>query len=84
MNAVYPERFSGADAERLEGAADSVEGAARAAIRAALSERRRALAHREQLDRLRGLVQAPVRTLPFIFDPELGESAIERLADEVG
>jgi len=84
MNAVYPERFSGEDADRLEQAADSVDGPARAAVRAALSERRRALAHREQLDRLRGLVQAPVRTLPFIFDPELTEPAIERLADEVG
>ncbi len=84
MNAVYPERFSAEDAEHLERAADAVHGPPRAAIRAALSERRRASSHREQLERLRGLVSAPVRTLPFVFDPELGEAAIEQLAERVG
>jgi len=83
MNAIYPERFSERDAERLEGAGDSVEGGARAAVRAALSERRRALAHREQLERLRRVVRAPVETLPFVFEPELGLDGIESLAAEV-
>jgi anion-transporting ArsA/GET3 family ATPase len=83
MNALYPERFSAADAERLSSVADSVNGGARSAIRAALSERRRALAHREQLERLRELVDAPVWTLPFIFEPELGVEDIRRLAAEV-
>jgi anion-transporting ArsA/GET3 family ATPase len=83
MNALYPERFSESDAERLASVADSVDGGARAAVRAALSERRRAVAHRGQLDRLRKRVAAPVWTLPFVFEPELGVTGIERLAAEV-
>jgi hypothetical protein len=83
MNALYPERFSESDAERLVSVADSVDGGARAAVRAALSERRRAVAHRGQLDRLRKRVAAPVWTLPFVFEPELGVTGIERLAAEV-
>jgi anion-transporting ArsA/GET3 family ATPase len=83
MNALYPERFSESDAERLASVADSVDGGARAAVRAALSERRRAVAHRGQLDRLRKRVAAPVWTLPFVFEPELGLTGIERLAAEV-
>ncbi len=83
MNALYPERFSEPEVERLAEVADSVDGGARAAVKAAISERRRAVAHRDQLDRLRGLIQAPVRTLPFVFEPELGVAGIERLAGEV-
>lgn len=83
MNAVYPERFSEGDAKRLDEAADSLNGGARAAVRAALSERRRALAQRAQLERLRNLVETPVSTLPFVFEPELGVAGVERLAGEV-
>lgn len=83
MNAVYPERFSADEAGRLAEVQDSVDGAARAAVRAALSERRRAEAHREQLERLKRLVRAPVKILPFIFEPELGTPELERLAEEV-
>ena len=83
MNAIYPERFSAQEAERLGEVADSVQAGGSAAIRAALRERRRALAHRAQLERLRELVRAPVSTLPFIFEPELGIAGIERLAGEV-
>lgn len=83
MNGMYPERFSESDAGRLEAIADSVDVGGRAAVRAALSERRRASAHREQLERLRSLVRAPVETLPFVFDPELGAEGVERLAGEV-
>jgi anion-transporting ArsA/GET3 family ATPase len=83
MNGMYPERFSESDARRLETIADSVDVGGRAAVRAALSERRRARAHREQLQRLRSLVRAPVETLPFVFDPELGAEGVERLAAEV-
>jgi anion-transporting ArsA/GET3 family ATPase len=83
MNALYPERFSEPEVEKLAEVADSVDGGARAAVKAAISERRRAVAHRDQLDRLRGLIHAPVRTLPFVFEPELGVAGIERLAGEV-
>jgi hypothetical protein len=30
------------------------------------------------------LVQAPLRTLPFVFDPEVGVEEIRELAAEVG
>jgi anion-transporting ArsA/GET3 family ATPase len=83
MNALYPERFSAEDAERLEGTADTVDGGARAAVRSALGERRRALSQRAQLERLRGLVEAPVDALPFVFEPELDVAGVERLASEV-
>jgi anion-transporting ArsA/GET3 family ATPase len=83
MNALYPERFSESDADRLASVSDSVDGAGRAAVKAALSERRRAVAHRGQLERLRKLVAAPVWTLPFVFEPELGVAGIERLAGQV-
>ncbi|MGH2962751.1 MAG: ArsA family ATPase [Solirubrobacterales bacterium] len=83
MNALYPERFSAEDAERLDEAAESVNGGARSAVRAALTERRRALAQRGQLERLRDLVEAPVSTLPFVFEPELDVAGVERLAGEV-
>jgi anion-transporting ArsA/GET3 family ATPase len=83
MNAVYPERFSDSEAERLADAAGSADGAVLAAIRTALSEHRRAGAHRKHLERLRGLVRAPVDALPFIFEPELGPDGLRTLAGEV-
>jgi anion-transporting ArsA/GET3 family ATPase len=83
MNGMYPERFSESEARSLEAVADSVDRGARAAVRAALRERRRAIAHRAQLERLRSLVRAPVEALPFIFEPELGATGVERLAEEV-
>lgn len=83
MNAVYPERFSDAEAQRLAVLGEAGNGGLLAATRAALSEHRRARGHREQLDRLRELVDAPVSTLPFIFEPELGEAGLRTLAAEL-
>jgi anion-transporting ArsA/GET3 family ATPase len=80
MNALYPERFSKDEGERLETVSGNGNGTLRAACRAALSERRRAVAQREQLARLAELVSAPVRTLPFLFKPELGVEEIRELA----
>jgi anion-transporting ArsA/GET3 family ATPase len=80
MNALYPERFSAEEAERLESAADDAEGAVRGALRAAASEQRRAESQRRQLARLRELVSSPVDTLPFIFEPELGVEEARQLA----
>ena len=54
----------------------------RAAARAALSEHGRARSQRAQLARLRRRVEAPVKTLPFLFEPELGVEAARRLAEE--
>jgi anion-transporting ArsA/GET3 family ATPase len=80
MNGLYPERFDNEEAERLGKLAAGEDGAVRAAARAALSEHNRARSQRAQLARLRRRVQAPVKTLPFLFEPELGVEAAERLA----
>jgi anion-transporting ArsA/GET3 family ATPase len=83
MNGLYPERFSKPEVERLEEACATSNGPLRAAYRAGLSESRRAAAQREQLARLAELVGAPVRTLPFVFKPELGAAEIHELAKAV-
>jgi anion-transporting ArsA/GET3 family ATPase len=80
MNGLYPERFSKAEAERLAKVAANEDGAVRAAARAALSEHSRARSQRAQLSRLRRRVQAPVKSLPFLFEPELGVEAARRLS----
>ena len=83
LNALYEERFDAAEADRITSAAASASGATAAALRAALSQRRRSVAQREQEARLRELVRAPISTLPFVFEPELGAAEIEGLAAEV-
>jgi anion-transporting ArsA/GET3 family ATPase len=80
LNGLYPERFSKAEAERLMALAAAEEGASKAAARAALSEFGRARSQRAQLARLRRRAQAPVKTLPFLFEPDLGPEAARRLA----
>ncbi len=84
MNALYPERFSNGEAERLEGERPQATGAVREALRAAVSEHRRARSQRAQLARLRRQVSTPVKTLPFIFQPELGVEDARQLAAKVG
>jgi anion-transporting ArsA/GET3 family ATPase len=84
MNALYPERFTSEEAERLGRLAGGENGAARAAARAALSEHNRARSQRAQLARLRRRVEAPVKTLPFLFEPELGVEAAGQLAKRLG
>jgi anion-transporting ArsA/GET3 family ATPase len=80
MNAMYPERFSEAEAAKLSRVLELTEGHPRAAVRAALSEHRREHSQREQLERLRGLLSTPVKTLPFVFQPRLDVSALRGLA----
>ncbi len=83
VNAVYPERFSGADAEAIASADGRPSPAARDALHAALSEHRRARAQRSQLRRLRSEAEAPVSTLPFLFEPEVGGKEVETLSREL-
>jgi anion-transporting ArsA/GET3 family ATPase len=80
MNGLYPERFSKDEAEKLAALAAAEEDGTRAAARAALSEFGRARSQRAQLARLRRRVQAPVKTLPFLFEPDLGPEAARRLS----
>jgi anion-transporting ArsA/GET3 family ATPase len=84
MNGLYPERFSNQEAERLAELSSGEDGAARAAARAALSEHNRARSQRAQLARLRRRVEAPVKTLPFLFEPDLGVEAAGQLAKRLG
>jgi anion-transporting ArsA/GET3 family ATPase len=84
MNALYPERFSDYDAERLARASENgISPAAEGAIRAALSQHRRSVSQRRQLARLREQVTTPVSTLPFVFEPELGMTELEALAEDI-
>lgn len=80
MNGLYPKRFTGAEAEQLEAACDHASGEQRLALRSALFEHRRAATQKEQLTRLKRQTGAPVQTLPFVFEPELGVSELEQLA----
>jgi len=84
MNGVYPERFSKREAERLEGPAGDGDGALRFAARAAISEHDRARSQRAQLARLRRRVEAPVKSLPFLFEPELELDSARALAGKLG
>jgi anion-transporting ArsA/GET3 family ATPase len=84
LNGLYPERFSKQEAERLAGLAGGENGIVRAAARAAVSEHGRARSQRAQLARLRRRVEAPVKTLPFLFEPELGVEAARQLAKRLG
>jgi anion-transporting ArsA/GET3 family ATPase len=84
MNGLYPERFSNEEAERLGTLAEGENGSVRAAARAALSEHNRARSQRAQLARLRRRVEAPVKMLPFLFEPELDVEAARQLARRLG
>jgi anion-transporting ArsA/GET3 family ATPase len=83
LNGLYPERFDADEIETIERAGQDAEGAVRAACRAAVSEYRRASGQREQLERLRELVKAPISTLPFVFEPQLEIEQVRELAAEV-
>jgi len=80
MNGLYPERFSKDEAERLATLAGEADGVERAAARAALSEHGRARSQRAQLARLRRRVETPVKTLPFLFEPDLDVEAARQLS----
>jgi anion-transporting ArsA/GET3 family ATPase len=80
LNGLYPERFKKEECERLRDLAAGENGALRSAARAAISEHERARCQRAQLARLRRRVEAPVKTLPFLFEPELGVEAARRLS----
>ena len=75
VNAVYPDRFSDDDAERMRAFAARFP-----LVRAALAHHRHA---RAQADHLRSLLQqahAPVITLPYLFVPRIGPPEYEALA----
>jgi anion-transporting ArsA/GET3 family ATPase len=78
VNALYPDRFSDEEAERLRRVADRS-----AAVRVALAQHRRARAQAAHLLRLRDQAEAPVVTLPYLFVPRIGPREYEALAREL-
>jgi len=84
MNGLYPERFSNEEAEQLTGLSSDEDAGVRAAARAGLSEHNRARSQRAQLARLRRRVEAPVKALPFLFEPDLGIEGARQLARKLG
>jgi anion-transporting ArsA/GET3 family ATPase len=84
VNALYPERFSESEAERIERAADSNGSpGVRAALRAAMFEHGRARTQRAELGRLRKELGREPVTLPFLFEPELDLGSFEELSQEL-
>jgi hypothetical protein len=59
-------------------------GTAQAAIGAALIEHERARTQRSHLRRLKREADAPVHTLPFLFDAEVGLEEYASLAVKLG
>ena len=83
MNAMWPERFSSADVTKLRAAArDGHDESELGAVRAALAVHERVKAQRAHLRRLGAAIDAPITTLPFVFESELGLADYERLAGE--
>ncbi len=82
VNGLYPARFSGKEADTLR--AVSSNGTIAAAVEAALTEHERARTQRSHLRRLKREADAPVHTLPFLFDAEVGLAEYATLATKLG
>jgi hypothetical protein len=82
-NGVLPARFTAGDVRRLRSLDGQGTKAAQAAVGSALVEHGRAEAQREQLERLRAEVRAPVTTLPYLFEPEPRRRELELLSDRL-
>ena len=83
MNGLYEESFSEADLKEIKRLRKSDDPEVRAAGKAAVSQCSRTASQKEQLERLEGLVKAPITTLPFIFKPEIDLSCARKLAEEI-
>jgi anion-transporting ArsA/GET3 family ATPase len=83
VNGVHPLRFEAAEAKRLAALDGRVSTQTRSALDTALSGFRRARGQRAEVSRLRRAAEAPVRTLPFLFEPDLGAAEVERLSREL-
>ena len=83
VNGLYPERFTGEEAKRISALDGGVPPGEQTALAAALSEYGRARTQRSQLRRLRRGLEAPVTTLPYLFERELGPREVEQLSREL-
>ena len=81
VNGVLPGRFIGKEADALRAAAgEPLAPEALAAVRAALTEYERARTQRSHVRRLKREADAPVHTLPFLFDADVGLEEYATLA----
>jgi anion-transporting ArsA/GET3 family ATPase len=84
VNALLPERFDPAEAERIEQAAATGGSAGvEAALKAALFEHRRVHTQHAELERLSEELGRRPLTLPFLFEPELDLRSFEVLSIEL-
>jgi anion-transporting ArsA/GET3 family ATPase len=84
VNALYPERFTDDEAERIEQAAESNGSpGVEAALKAALFEHHRARTQRAEVARLTEEIGHEPVTLPYLFEPELDLDSFERLAADL-
>jgi anion-transporting ArsA/GET3 family ATPase len=81
VNGVYPDRFTDADAQRLQATAQRVAPAG--ALDAVLAQHRQARVHAARIRWLRARTQTPVATLPFVFEREIGPPEYARFAREL-
>ena len=84
VNALLPERFTADECDQVSSANGShpVTGV-RAALQAAVSEYGQAKSQRSQLRRLKRATQAPVTTLPYLFESDLNLNSFEHLSGEL-
>jgi anion-transporting ArsA/GET3 family ATPase len=81
VNGVYPSRFNAKESEALRTAAENgLPPHGLAAVKAALAEHERARTQRTHVRRLKRDAEAPVTTLPFLFDTEVGLAEYGTLA----
>jgi anion-transporting ArsA/GET3 family ATPase len=80
VNAVLGRRFAAKEAKQLAGLDGKLSDPARGAVAAALAEHTRAAEQRREITRLRRDSDAPVVTLPFLFEPDLGAAQVEELS----
>jgi anion-transporting ArsA/GET3 family ATPase len=84
VNALYPERFTDGEADRIEQAAESNGSpGVEAALKAALFEHHRARTQRAEVERLAAELGHDPIALPYLFEPELDLDSFERLAAEL-
>jgi anion-transporting ArsA/GET3 family ATPase len=84
VNALLPERFNGEECEKIAAANGSHPvPAVRTALHAAQTEYAQARSQRSQLRRLKREADAPVATLPFLFEADLDLDSFERLSVEL-
>jgi hypothetical protein len=84
VNALYPERYTKAEAESLRSAAaNGLDPEALTAVRAALTQHERARQQQTHVRRLRKEAGAPVLELPMLFEPEVGLAEYEHLAEDL-